>query len=104
MGGAIGLTGGSIVGFALGLGGPITAVALATGAAYSTTTDGKFGDCMRSCADHGVQACERASELDRRHGLSAKIRSAGVAAWDAAKDASHEVFQPRTSQTLIATE
>merc|ERR1719159_176411 len=79
MGGTIGLTGGSVVGFALGLGGPITAVALAAGAAYSTTTDGKFGDCMRSCSDHGVQAYEKASELDRRHGVSAKIWSAGVA-------------------------
>merc|ERR1719313_1048012 len=51
MGGAIGLTGGSVAGFALGLGGPFAAVALAAGAAYSTTIDGDVGNAMRSVAD-----------------------------------------------------
>merc|ERR1719387_3207156 len=80
MGGTIGLTGGSLAGFALGFGGPVAAVALAAGAAYSTTVDGELGDCVRGVADCGLRACEKASELDQKHSLSAKLRSAGAAA------------------------
>mmetsp|Transcript_14489 Transcript_14489/g.20435 ORF Transcript_14489/g.20435 Transcript_14489/m.20435 type:complete len:147 (-) Transcript_14489:123-563(-) len=77
------------------IGGPILAVAAGAGTAYATGKEGATGDIARAAGDVALSVKDKAKELDDKHDLKAKTKTASKDLYERTKAASQELFRAK---------
>jgi hypothetical protein len=86
------------------VGGPVLACLAGVGSAYGTTKQSPAGDCTRSMGRMALLCHDKAIEVNQKHHVIDKTKTAAIACWEKSKDMNerHKMAE-RTKGCLISS-